>query len=454
MSKQIDTNSEKTWLQNPAVRQLSGSVSGGSSPHCPSPEEQQIYEHFLHLVRVETPDQMINRCRALFVEGAGYPESGILLILDKITASKNATEEFNFFLNRCCHIIINYWHLKPLMHDAIPDLISLFELSPSKPKTVRYRYKEIRRLRELVKLFTKSEQYIILCRFAEVMSPNPSLDSSRSNQPLKSFIRRYPYLYEHYLMGEESTFEQKQTVKHIQAQVQRKFEIDLSQYVTYKVRQTQTIQRASILEANRILRPVSNPTLLSDSELNTTLKQFICKVEGHYTYKDLAQQFVIYSSQVRNYRAFKHELYEYLVSSIDREYGKKQFNQRLYKQIQNILPYADDQKLDEFLIVRTCSQLLNFLVVNSHLSPQHFIFLDLITHQGTVMTIGLLLKLILICRKVKPYLEKRLSILFHHYESSTASCIQWLVKVLEQLNVALTIHFGNLDLSFFKPYAN
>ncbi|HLO87976.1 MAG TPA: hypothetical protein VK203_23640 [Nostocaceae cyanobacterium] len=450
MSNFTRFDSEKTVEQTPASKMPGGTLDSAHNPHYCSYEEQQLYQHLLHLVQMEPPSQMIERCRALFVEGAGYPEPEILLILDKITASKKATEEFKFFLNRCCHILINRWHMQPQLHGSIAELVNLFETAPTKSRTTSIRYREIRRLRELIKLFTTSEQYVILRRFTQVVNqPKVTEDSVPENQPLVTLIRRYPYLYEHCLMSEDSTFEQQQTVKHLQTQIQKKFEVDLSHYVTYKVRRAQVIKKVSETEANRILRPIENPTLLSDRELYATLKQFMGRSDGGQTYQESAQRFLKYSTQVSNFRAFKDDLYEYLISSVDGQYGKRQFNQRLYNQLQNTLPQADSQKLNDFLVVRTCSQLLNFLVVNSLSSPQHFTFVDLITNQGTLVTIGLLLKIVLICRKVRPHLEKRLAVLFNHYESATTNCIGWLVKVLEQLNIALSIHFGNIDLSLF-----
>jgi len=55
---------------------------------------------------------------------------------------------------------------------------------------------------------------------------------------------------------------------------------------------------------------------------------------------------------------------------------------------------------------------------------------------------------VLICGKVKPYLEKRLAILFGHYEFSTREGVVWLVKALENVNLALTTNFGKVDVSF------
>ncbi|MBD2296160.1 hypothetical protein H6G06_22440 [Anabaena sphaerica FACHB-251] len=452
MKNWTSSESEKTVQQTPLAKVHGGRREYLHNYHDCYQEEQLIYQHFLHLVQMESPDQMIERFRALFVERANYPEPEIILILDKITASKTATEDFKFFLNRCCHILINRWYMQPQLHHAITELISLFDLPPNRLVVNSFRLREIRRLRELLQIFTESDQYVILRRFLQLVNQTPKLNTRKDNQPLINLISRYPYLYEHCLISEDSTFEQQETVRNFQAQVQKKFEIDLSQYITYKVRRIQVLRKVSPAEANRILRPINNPTLLSDSDLYSTVKQFIGKTEGNYTYQERAQQFLKYSSQTAKFQDFKDDLYEYLISSIDGQYGKRQFNQRLYTHLQNTLPDADDQRLNDFLMVRTCSQLLNFLVVSSQASPQHSTFLDLISNQGSLPTIGLLLKVVLICHKVKPYLEKRFAILFNHYETATTNAIDWLVATLEQLNIAMSINFGELDLSFFKRF--
>ena len=342
--------------------------------------------------------------------------------------------------------------MKPQLHYAIAELINLFDFIPNSYRVTNLRSREINRLRELVKDFINSDQYLILKRFVQVVNQPLILPPSQETQPLMNLIRRYPYLYEHCLISEDATFEQKETVRNFQSQIQRKFEIDLSQYVTYKLRRIQMLKNTSPAEANRILRPVNNPTLLSDSELYTTLKHFVGKVEHGNTYHEAAEKFIKYGGQARNFRDFKDDLYEYLVSSVDTQYGKKQFNQKLYKHLQNTLSQADEQKVNDILLVRTCSSLLNFLVVQNQSSPQHFVFLDLISNQGTVPTMGLLLKIVLICRKVKPYLERKFAILFNHYETSTTSTVSWLVGTLEQLNIAFSLNFGNMDLSFFKRF--
>ncbi|NJM61852.1 MAG: hypothetical protein HC849_19235 [Oscillatoriales cyanobacterium RU_3_3] len=89
----------------------------------------------------------------------------------------------------------------------------------------------------------------------------------------------------------------------------------------------------------------------------------------------MAQFFLRDVRQTPSYKAFKVELYEYLLSAIEPEYGGRQFNDRLYKQIKNILPENDSVKLNNLLLVRTCHQLFNFLVVENPERPSHYVFM-------------------------------------------------------------------------------
>ncbi len=408
-------------------------------------EEQQLYDHLLYCVQLESPTQLIERFQRLFLDGVRYLEPEVWLALEKLAMDKRAEQEFKFVLNRCCHIVINRWQMQPQLQGAIPQLVALFE-NPPDPAKVQSR--GARRLRQLVQLFTETEQYLTLQRLSRVMSETAEAEGNcnGSNQ-VGALIQRYPYLYEHCLLSEDSSYEHQQTVRQIQARVQRRFEFDLSQYVTYQVRRAQAMRQPSTEAPERIIQPVNNPTLLSDRELAAALKQFVGKVQGPNTYRDVAQSFLTHTSQTSSYRDFKDDLYEYLTASIDPAYGKRQFNERLYNHLKNTLTQSDLQKPTEFLIVRTCSQLLNFLVVESPQRPNHFVFVDLITNLGATLTTGLLLKIVLLCRKVKPYLEKRFSILFNHYESSTRDGVPWLITSLENLNVAFSVHFGSADLS-------
>jgi hypothetical protein len=416
------------------------------SHHC---EEQKIYQHFIERAQVEDAEQLIERFRLLYLVGSGYPDPEIVQALEKIITAKVTEEEFNFIINRCCYILINRWHTMPNRRQAISQLIQLFEKA-----TINYpsNYLYSRRgntLSKLIQNFIQSEHYAILKRFTEVIC-QPARVSRRhlEQQPLRTLIPRYPYLYHHCLVSDDSSYEHQQMIRKIKQQKQQKYEVDLSQYVTRQWRRAQ-VAKVSLETAKNMKVSIPNPTLLSNRELFFAIQQFVGKVEGRNTYRDLAYRFINQTQNAQSFRGFKNDFYEYLtLSSFESSYAKRQFNDKLYQQLQLIIPQSNEEEFSEFLLLRTCSQVLNFLVVESPHKPQHFVFLDLISNIGPTFTVGLFLKIILICRRVRPYLEKRFAILFNHYESSTQEGVQWLVKVLENLNIALTTNFGGVDLSF------
>ena len=406
-------------------------------------EEQLLYDHLLYYVQIESPSQILERFGSLFLDGSRYVDPQIWSVLDKLALDKRAEQEFKFILNRCCHILINRWQLQPQLQWAIPQLVSLLENPPSSRKV---HSRGAKRLRQLIKQFVQTEQFLTLRRLAQVVGETPTVNGHESKS-LGTLIQRYPYLYEHCLLSEDSSYEHQQTVRQIRSRIQRRFEFDLSQYVTYQVRCAQAARRRSEQEASKIIHPVKNPTLLSDGELGAAIKQYVGKTQGQYTYRDVAQSFITHSRQTPYYKNFKEDLYEYLTASIDPAYGKRYFNDQLYKYLKNSYVANDFQRPSEFLVVRTCSRLLNFLVVESHQRPNHFVFVDLTTNLGPTISTGLLLKIVLVCWKVKPSLEKRFAILFNHYELDAKEGVPWLVKSMENLNVALSVHFGSADLS-------
>ncbi len=419
-------------------------------------EEQRLYNHFLDRVQCESPRQLIDRFRSLFIEGTSY-DPQVLTDLDKVVASKVADQEFKFVLNRCCHILINRWQARPQSQRAIVELVALLSSLPTRPVMEYSRTRTVKQLRELVKQFLETEQYLTLRRLSQLMIQGAETHSAETS-PLGTLIRRYPYLYEHCLVSEGSPDEHQESIRKIQTQVQRQYEIDLSQYVTYQVRRSFERHETSLVSpiitsaqiSPRLITPVKNPTLLEDCELRFALQQFAGKIEGAYTHRDIAQRFLSHASDTKSFRAFKDDLYQYITASIDADYGKRQFNNQLYAHLQATLPECDFQPLNDFLIVRTCSQLLNFLVVESSQQPQHFVFVDLLLNLGPTLTTSLLLKIVLLCRKVKPYLEKRFSILFSHYESHARNCVHWLIAAMENLHIALSTNFSTLNLCFLN----
>jgi hypothetical protein len=406
--------------------------------------EQIIYEHLLYVVQTESPAQVLARFRALFIEGIGYRDPLIWSTLEKLAFEKNAEQGFPLLINRCCYILVNHWQMQVVSQDAIADLIVMLQNLTD----LRMTYSRIaRRIRSLLDIYLHSEDYLKLNRLNVVINLKPMAKPTRHNiseVPLGRLINRYPYLYDHSLVSEERTFENLETVKRIQHSLHQKYELSLSQYLTYQARRARLISQLG-RQAAADLPQVSNPTLLSTRELGMAFNKFVGKAEGDNSYRDLSRSFAARIETGLTIKSFKNDLYEYIISGVDRDYGNRSFNDRFYKTICTMLPDRDRQRLDEVSLLRSCTHILNHLLVESPQKPQHFVFVDLISNLGVVFTTGLLLKIVLICQKAKPLIESRFSMLFNHYESSNCKGVPWLVKSLETWNVAETIHFGKID---------
>ena len=410
-------------------------------------DEQQIYDHLLQCVSDETPELLLERFKALFIEGVGYSDREIMAALDQIVCSRSVDENFRFIMNRCCHILVNRWQSRRQIQTAMPELIELFEAGPTRHINEVVRGRSIRALHTAIAQFKETEQYATLRRLSQVVGESGS-GSPGGNRPLGTLISRYPYLYEHCLVSEDCPEEHQRNVRRIQQQAQQKYEVDLSHYVTYRVRRSQIRKQSPEQEAATArLRPDQHPTLLGDRDLVKSLQYFSHRSSGN-SYRGFAQRFQSQNCQTPiRYKAFKDNLYDYITTGIDPGYGNRQFNNLLYAHLTKTYPDSHHKTVDDFLLVRTCDQLFNFLVLDSQKNPAHFVFIDLINNLGARFTTGILLKVVLLCSRIRSALDRRLSVLFNHYESATRDSVSWLVQVLENLNVALSLNFGSVDLS-------
>ncbi|MEG4395565.1 AAA-like domain-containing protein [Microcoleus sp. BROC3] len=429
---QVAESSADTGAESSILTPPSETVPTGSS-------EQRLYDHIVSCVETESPAQVIERFRKLFIDGMGYPDREIEATLYSIVSVKRSDQHFKYILHRCCYIPINRWQLHSQNQFAIAKLVALFKQTSPRFGIEFY---IVKRLQEQIAFFTKSEEFQTIERLVKALDREAEPQQQDSDSPLGELICRYPYLYGHSLLSKDSIEEDQQTIKKLAFQRQRQFETHLSQYLNYLVEPRNTeigiVQRAA------------NPTLLNDAELHLAVREFAGKVTGERSYKEAAQFFLRDARQTPSYGSFKVDLYEYLISSVEPEYGGRQFNDRLYKQIKNTLRENDAVKFNNLLLVRTCHQLFNFLVVENSQHPSHYVFYDLVYNLGASRTMGLLLKLVLLSGKVKPELEKRFSILFNHYEGKASNEIMWFVKSLENFNVALVVNFGKTDLSLVK----
>ncbi|GGA48574.1 hypothetical protein [Okeania sp. KiyG1] len=352
-------------------------------------QEQQLYQHLQDLACQQDPEESIGNFRTLFIDASEYFIPEIWQTIETIIDADPDEEEFHNILNRSCYILINRWLQNPQLQKSIPELVDLFQLKPNGLPPCW----TSKRVRTLIRSFTETEKYIALQRLAKMFIRETQENTKIVDRKLEKLIDRYPYLYEHCFLNDESTDEEQQEIQKIRQKKQQKYEIDLSKYITY-----QKLPRKS--------NSVENPTLIRDEELNEAVKYFTKKVDGSQTLRDQAQQFKTFCYLTCSYLTFKDGLYEYLTDTIDYGYSKRQFNRKLYHKLQNTWSDNNTQKPNDSLILGTCKKMLDFLVVESLEQPKHFIFYDLINNLGATVAIGMLLKIVLFCHQAKPYLEK------------------------------------------------
>lgn len=401
---------------------------GFTHHHQTTLDEQLLYNHLQKLVGVSSPQEMLASFRGLFLGEQEYQVTEVWEALERIVDSESVRDRFPFIINRCCYILVNQWQKQSRLQWAIPELIDILLIQPTTLPSSWTAH----RLRRLLYKFVQTDQYQALRRLANAFqdSTKPEPDC----QPkLENLIVRYPYLYEHCFLTDHSEIDQRQQIRKMQEAAGRKFDRDLYQYISYQ-------QKTTLPELG--VNPPHNPTLLSDRQLSQAIDHFTGQVDGGYTYNESSRLFLKQSSKAGSYHSFKGELYEYLTSSMDGKYANRYFKRRLEQTLKNTLSHNDSHSVNSSLVAGTCKRLLDFLVVESQQKPQHFVLIDLTNNLGVTNVMGLMLKIVLVCRQTKRELEKRLAVLFTHYSNFERPQVVWLIESLENMNIAFSTHFG------------
>ena len=399
-----------------------------------TPAEVYLYDHLMREARTVEPARVVEHFRQLFVDGVSYSNPRAVKALEWIVNAPFSRSEFKFILNRSYYIVINAWRESGRNRVFIPALIDTVLASPVTPdSSVRNRH-----LWQLTQHFIQSEQYQALQRLSSTIRSErrgKDVQTKPRNVPLETILHRYPYVYEHNLLTQDSTVEQRHTIHAIRQEAPAKYDLDLSRYLAY--------HRSSSYREVAVF-PARNPTLLSDAHLNKALSQYVGRVDGRNTQRDLANCFLTYSKWTRSYSEFKGDLYDYLTLSMGSWFSGQRFGSRLSDRLHSTLSQYDDKPPTNALFQETCKSLLNFLVVEGPQNPEHTNFIDMLGNLGATLTISVLLKIILLCEQAKPWLERRFAILFNHYGDHPQTDVKWLVESLETLNVAMSTNFSNL----------
>lgn len=417
-----------------------------------------LYDYLATLRKTLPQAELIEHFSALFIDGSDYPEPGILAALHRIVTSKWADLEFDNIFNRCCYILVNYWWSKSGLEQGTPQLVSLLDAQRLKTSPASTPAPTIQRLRHLVLQFTHTEQCSVLQDRARTVLHRPGvvkLDSahSASDQRIRDVIPRYPFLYSHLFMNWDTSAEGQYAVKRLQVAKEEGYEHALHRYAAGLL-----CTGRPVPAPENGLGDFPNPTLLNNQQLTTAIYQYAGRTEGACTYQDSADILWRDVKRAHSMQSAKWQLHNYLTASISSKYGKHRFNGWLNERLREIQPQHDILKPNASLLTQTCVHLLDSLLVSPRRQPaNHLLFLDFNTHSGPTLTIGFLLKIMLLCRNmtfrwdaIKSRVSRHFAIMLKHYEAGMCSEAEWLIECLENLQVAFSIHSGRTDFSWVK----
>jgi hypothetical protein len=408
--------------------------------------EQSICTWLAESLKQAADEDVILAFRHLLVEGKSLNDPSISAAIEEIVLSKekSAQRDFLRIIDQVCYHLITSW-----LVDGKPSLISqlIDEIGQISNGKEQIYAKLPRRLSQLWKLYVQDTYYQRLLKLQIVVTRQST--STNGQAPLSDLLDRYPFLYESSLLAEDATIEYLEIIQKTKRRAQREYEFRLSKYLTFQIRKAALRQNP---DPQRSIDPVANPTLLRSRDLGSALQSFVSNSRhGSESPWDSACSFQAQIYPGMTFVDFKELLYRYLITDLDpASQAQNGFKSKLKEYLRGIIPENHAKPLDELSQVRAYTQLLNFLVIDSAERPNHMVLINLVSNLGSTATIGIILKIILICPKAQTSLNHRLAILFNHYYNSPQDDVSWLMKMLENWHIASTIHFGKIDTSLLK----
>jgi hypothetical protein len=385
--------------------------------------QQTIYGFLLDIVKKWPPEEVLLEFKRLFLYHVDATSSSAIDAVYDLVFSGNEAE-FRNTIKRCCYILVNNWDAARRVQ-PIKDLIASFDEEMLVRDTTS---PSLKRLNEWVTNFKTSQDFADLKLFvARYDQRGEDADWSR---------RFTSYLLVPQYINLKNPVEQREAARALAKQLRHQFKVDLAMYVART--QSQSAQPAE--------EPPKNPTALGDDVLR--LVKMVVAKRGNYSYLSLANIFLGQVQQV-DFKEFKECLHRYLVFSVDRSELAKTLKARLWEKLDSLYKDYESKQVSDALILRTCNRMIDFLTTENRQEPSALFILLL--SQGNPMTLVVtLLKLILVSRNSRLYLEARIADLIRYYESYPEQDCWWVVHFLEIFNVTFTIYAENVQYNLIR----
>ncbi|MDB9314225.1 hypothetical protein PN462_14020 [Spirulina sp. CS-785/01] len=371
--------------------------------------EQVIAEFFTDAVMQESPEQVLDHFKDLFILKNNQVGVTVEQALYDLIILKHK-ETFLYVVQRVCFILVKYWWLGD-KQDYIPQLLDLFKHNLGAYHNLHPTH---RRLRQWLREFVQSEGYENLTLFL------PSSEKT-GKQP---WTERYKtYLLAAQYLNTKNPREQREAAEYLAAQLNQQFKFKLAIYTAH----------AQLSKTSHGFR--KNPTLLDDRIL--LLIQRVINKQKSPNYQGLANIFRQQADGI-SYRGFKYGFLKYLFHSLEDSKTSEWLRASVANAVKPLYRQYNDKPWNNHLLLRTSNRLIEYLLQPNWSKSTHP--LAMLTHQGNYLTLTiLLLKIVLLCRPSYKYLMVCLARLIHYYEDVPQGECDWLVKFLETLRVVLTI---------------
>jgi hypothetical protein len=387
--------------------------------------QNTIYGFLLDIVKKWPPEEVLLEFKRLFLYHVdGVSSAAIDAVYALVFA--NHEQEFRNTLKRSCYILVNNWDASRKVQ-PIRDLLAAFDEELGLRDTASPAHK---RMSLWVSAFKTSQDLTDLRLFVARYDKVPSDGRDWSK-------RFTAYLLVPQYINLQNPVEQREAARSLAKALRHQFKVDLAMYVA---RSQSAIQLPPEVEQPK------NPTALGDDVLRL-IKMVVAK-RGNYSHLSLAN---IFLNQVQNvtFAEFKRSLHKYLVFSVDRSEFAKTLKVRLNERLETLYTDYEAKPVTDALILRSCNRMIDLLTTENQYEPSS-LFVLLLSHGSPMTLVVALLKIILVSRNSRLYLEARIAELIRYYEAFPENECWWVVNFLEIFNVTFTIYAENVQYNLIR----
>ncbi len=402
--------------------------------------DDSLYQYFLKAIASESSSEVLEKVRLLLVETPNYPVPEVQEMVKNLVYSPTAKINCLSFFNRICQACIAAWVFQEETKTATFQVLNCFKTIDI---SVTTQEKFITRWQQEGQAFCQTSEYSKLQRLTRIVTPRFVSDAPKPHV-LGDVLGRYPFLYKDCLVNHESVEEYINFLAGFKRHQQTSFQQKLNKTI---ILQKQKIEVARLRTlTTKVPQPVEmvpNPTLLNYQGFNTA-KETFTQLTKIYIKKKKGIQCL---KEIKSlpFKDFKLWLINYLLEDIQEDY-QRHLQQYLQKDIPQILNHYDQQPINEFILLRSCNELLNKLILNPKQLSNHLSFINIKKHLGATQLTVLLLKLTFLNPQLKYSVRQRLAHLFDYYESNSIEESLWLIQVLENCLLAFAIAQENATI--------